>query len=309
MKVIYDIKKFPRKCRRSIVAIGVFDGVHKGHQTLIKSAVQRARALKIHAVVMTFHPHPVNVLHPEVRLPLIVSLSYRLKLIEDLGVDTAIVIRFTKNFSHLRPENFIKHYLVNPIQPREIFVGDDFRFGQNRTGTVDLFKNVGEQYGFSVKAIHPIKRKGETVKISSTTIRQWVSEGQLKQAQRLLGRPVSMMGRVIKGDGRGKMLGFPTANILPYDEIFVPIGVYAVHVIMGDHRYQGMANVGRRPSFKNDGQITIEVHIFDFHQNIYGQDIIIEFIKKIRPEKIFFSHQEFISQLQKDQKTARNLLR
>ena len=308
MKVICGIKKFPKKFHHAVLVIGVFDGLHQGHRELIRRAVQRARATQRPIVVMTFDPHPVNVLHPEVRLPLIVSLPYRLKLIEALGVDAAVVISFTKTFSRLNPENFIKQYLVESIQPREVFVGDDFRFGQGRIGTIDLFKEVSERFGFHVNTVHPIKRKGEGIKISSTTIRQFISDGKLAQAQRLLGRRVSVMGRVVKGDRRGRLLGFPTANILPHDVILPPIGVYAIYVHIDGRRYHGMANIGRRPSFEHDGQILLEAHIFHFHQNLYGKNIIVEFVRKIRDEKIFVSRQKLTSQLQKDQKRVERIL-
>ena len=308
MKIICDVKNLPLKFRHGILVIGVFDGLHKGHQALIRRAIQRSRLLKRPVLVMTFYPHPVNVLHPEDRLPLIISLSYRLKLIQDLGVDVAIVIRFTKVFSQLNPTEFIERYLMKYLEPYEVFVGDEFRFGQNRAGTTDIFKSAGQKHGFCVKTIHPIRRNGEVKKISSTTIRQLISEGQLKKAQALLGRRVSIMGKVIQGDRRGRLLGFPTANILPHEEILPVLGVYAVSVNVDGRRFQGMANVGRRPSFKRGGQVLLEVHIFHFHKNLYGKNIVVEFVKKIRSEKIFLSHQDLISQLHNDRRTAERIL-
>lgn len=299
MKVIYGIGKAKNSFKRPVLVIGVFDGLHLGHQMLIKRAIRKAKVLKAATVVMTFHPHPVHVLHPEVELPLIVSLPYRLKLIEDLGVDACIVIPFSKNFSQVAPEQFIRHYLVDYLNPQEVFVGDDFRFGQNRNGTLNFFEQAGHRYGFHVNVVHQVQDHHR--KIGSTLIRQLIAEGKLHHARRLLGRYVSVMGKVSKGDARGKTLGFPTANIYPQNEIIPPLGVYAVNVIVGKMNLQGVANVGRRPSFKTkDNRVNVEVHILDFHKNLYGKEIIVEFIKKIRNEKIFNLKEKLIQQIQRD---------
>ena len=306
MKVISGIGKVKRSFKNIVLVIGVFDGLHLGHQKLIKKAVEKAKLLKTKTVVMTFFPHPVQVLRPEISLPLIVSLPHRLKLIEQLGVDAAIVIRFTKKFSKLSPEKFIKDFLVNHLQPINVFVGDDFRFGQDRTGTLEYFKEAGEKYGFEVNVVDPVKTHHE--KISSTRIRQLIAEGELDGACRLLGRHVSLMGKVIKGDGRGRKLGFPTANILPNNELIPPLGVYVVNILVGKKVFHGMANIGRRPSFKSsNNQLNIEVNIFNFHKNVYGRNILVEFIHKIREEKFFNSKHDLIAQLKKDALKAKQI--
>ena len=306
MKVIYDLGKDKLRLRNAVVAVGVFDGIHRGHQALIECAVRRARALKGQAVVMTFWPHPVCVLHPDVYLPMIVSLSYRLKLIAALNVDTAIVVKFTKAFSGLSPEKFIKDYLVKFLRPKEVFVGDDFRFGQNRSGSLKYFKEEGRRFGFKVDIVHPVK--GDDKKISSTLIRQLIAGGKLKKAKELLGREVSILGKVAKGDGRGRTLGFKTANIYPDCEVIPPLGVYAVWATISGKRWKAMANVGRRPSFKSyeDG-VVIEVHIFDFNQNIYGKEIVVEFLDHIRDEKAFSSRENLVEQLHRDEVFVRAL--
>jgi len=316
MKVIYGIGKVKKKFKNAVLAIGVFDGVHRGHQVLIKKAVQRAKAINGHALVMTFAPHPVHVLHPGKELPFISSLSYRLKLIEQLGVAACIVVRFTKQFSRLSPQKFIKNYLVDKIQPKEVLVGDDFRFGQNRSGTLTYFQQAGEKYKFSVNVLHSIgvslSRHCENIqsKIGSTMIRQLISEGKLYRAKKLLGRRVGIMGRVVRGDGRGKLLGYPTINILPHKEVIPPIGVYAARVHLGDNHYAAMVNIGRRPSFKGLNQkIIIEAHVFNFKKSIYGKEILIEFIKKIRSEKTFISQEKLIGQLKKDEIKVKNVLK
>ncbi len=309
MKVIYGPGRDKKFFKNVVLVIGVFDGIHRGHQALIKRALKRARVIRGHVVILTFFPHPVQILHPEEHFPWIISLPFRLKLFEQLGVLGCVVIKFTKKFSHLTPEQFIQKYLVNYIRPKEIFVGEDFRFGQNRAGTIDYFKEEGKRYGFKVHAVHSVARQ-KYQKISSSTIRALVAEGKLKEASALLGRPVSLWGKVKRGDGRGKSLGFPTVNIYPRGVVLPPLGVYAVRIIIGNRKFFGMANVGYCPSFKNKNQqLAVEVHIFDFHKNLYGQEIIVEFVYPIRPSKRFASKAALIEQLREDEERSRGILK
>ncbi len=308
MKVIYGIGKVKRFIKNSVLAIGVFDGLHVGHQKLVKAAVRKAKALGGPAVVMTFSPHPVQVLKPKKYLPFVVSLSHRLQLIEQLNADICIVVQFTKRFSQQTARQFIKKYLAEHIQPKEVFVGGDFRFGQNRQGTLDYFKEVGKEYGFNVNTVSPVGAGGK--KIGSSRIRHLITEGRLSIAKRYLGRDFSVMGKVVKGDGRGETLGFSTANVAPQNKVILPIGVYAVRVIVGEKRLKGMANVGRRPTFKKkNSPVNIEAHIFDFKKDIYGKEIVIEFIKKIRKEKIFDSPAKMSAQLKRDEIKSRAILK
>lgn len=308
MKVISALGEVKKPFPKTVLAIGVFDGLHKGHRELITKTVQRAQRRNGTSMVMTFHPHPVHVLHPEIYLPLIASFSHRLKLLEDLGVDICFPVHFTKRFSMLTPEKFIKHYLMEALQPVEIFVGDDFRFGHDRVGTLGYFQSVGKHCGFKVNIIESVK-KGEKA-ISSTRIRQLIASGNLREAKKFLGRHVSLMGKVRHGDGRGRYLGFPTANIYPDNEVIPPVGVYAVKVALGKKNFYGMANVGRVPSFKKfNTRINVEVHLFDFKQSIYGQSMIVEFIEKIRDEKPFATQEDFIAQLNSDEQKTRQILR
>ena len=307
MKVIYGIGKVKKTIRDAVLAIGVFDGLHLGHQKLIKAAVRRARSIQGPAIVMTFFPHPVQVLQPRNYLPFIVSLPHRLKLIEDLGADLCLVVRFTKRFSRLTAQRFIDRYLLGPVRPREIFVGSDFRFGRDRQGTADFFRTIGRRHDFKVHTVAPVRFAGQ--KIGSSRIRQLISDGKMPLAGRLLGRPVSVMGKVIRGDGRGKTLGYPTANIVPENDVVLPVGVYAVLVVIGPRCYAGMANVGRRPSFKKrQSRLGIEVHIFRFARNVYNRCVMIEFVEKIRDEKKFRSRESMIAQLKRDERKSRTIL-
>jgi len=308
MKVIYGIGKVKKTFKNTVLAIGVFDGLHAGHQKLIKAAVRKAKSLGGPAIVMTFSPHPVQILKPDKYLPFVISLPHRLKLIEQLDVAACVVVRFTKRFSQLAAQEFVKSYLVEPIKPKEIFVGNDFRFGKNRSGTIEYFKEAGRKYGFKVNTVFPVK--GGRKKIGSSRIRSLITDGKLYAAKHFLGRNFSIMGKVVRGDRRGKGLGFPTANIYPENSVIPPIGVYATYVVIDHKRFKGMANVGRRPSFKRaNNSINVEVHIFDFQQTLYGKEITVEFVKKIRNEKVFDLSEKLIAQLKRDEFKSRAILK
>ncbi len=303
MKVFKGIASVKGEFKNSVVAIGVFDGLHLGHQLLIRKAVERAKSLRGQSIVMTFDPHPVHVLRPENHLPLLVSLPFRLKLIAALGVDAVVVVRFTKTFSRLSPQQFISKYLVMPFLPREIIVGDDFRFGQNRSGTISVFADAGQKYAFEVVSVKTTKAGHK--KFSSTVARDAIAVGNLKKASAVLGRPVSLLGLVVRGDQRGKTLGYPTANIVPAGEILPPQGVYCVRIVLGRQSFLGIANVGVRPSFHKEDRLNVEVHIFDFKKNIYGKEICVAFLHKIRNEMYFPSSKDLVAQIQKDEAFAR----
>lgn len=308
MKVISSLSEVKEKYKNASIAIGVFDGLHKGHQALINQAVQKAKSEKGEALVMTFWPHPVKVLKPKLKLEYITTLKHRLKLIEKLGVAACVVVKFTKRFSHLSPQKFVKNYLVDHLGAKHVFVGDDFRFGENRMGTLDVFKELGEKYGFEVDVLKSIQ--GIDHKISSTDVRSATKNGELKRCEKYLGRPVSLMGEVVKGDGRGKTIGFPTINIIPEELVLPPNGVYAVYVCIGEKRYPAMANVGLRPSFKaKKKSVNVECHIFDFKKNIYGKEVVVEFIKKIREEKAFTRVEDLVKAIKGDEKKVRLILK
>lgn len=309
MKATYAVSTKTKRPYNIVLAIGIFDGVHRGHQELIKRAVRRARRIGGQAHVLTFHPHPVHVLHPQKYQPLITSLEHRLILLEGLGITKTIVVPFTKKFSRITPEKFVKDYLVKEIHPKEIFVGDDFRFGQDRAGTLDFFKEAGKRYGFKVHGITTVKMNSG--KIGSTAIRALIAEGALQKAKKLLGRNVSIFGKVIRGDARGRKLGFPTANVDLQSQVIPPGGVYAARVGYKGKHYGAMANLGFCPTFTSGQkahQANCEVHIFKFKGTLYGKKLIVEFIQRFRDEQCFSSSDELKKQLQNDQKEALRIL-
>ncbi len=319
--------------KKPILAIGVFDGVHLGHQCLIHKVIKKAKAIGGTSVVMTFWPHPVHVLKPELNSPLLIPLSLRLKLIASLGVQVCLIVRFTKKFSRWSPQKFVEKFLGTVIRPAEVFVGDDFRFGHDRSGHLDFLKNQGRYLGFKVNVVSSVHLGPYDV--SSTLIRRLIGEGNLAQAAKLLNRKVSFLGKVIKGDSRGKRLGYPTANLNPASYVIPPRGVYLAQVevnpvthssppglpfrlAMADRvdakrwrsvkkkKLNALVNVGYRPSFKkSNDSVNLEVHILDFKENIYGQEILVKFLSKLRDEKEFASPHELIAQIKKDEIKAR----
>ncbi len=320
MKVMYGLG--PVKFKKIAVAIGIFDGVHRGHQMLIKSMVKEAKHLKAKAVVITFFPHPAHVLCPDLSLPYLMSLQYRLALLQELGVDAVLVIRFNKRFARIDPHYFIKKILVQRLHVQSIFVGEDFRFGRNRSADVTLFEQLAQGYGYRMHAVKALKQGGKV--ISSSRLRRLIPQGQLSEAQKLLGRPVSILGHVVHGSARGELLGYPTANVHYESALLPPQGVYAVRVVWKNKTLYGMANLGIRPSFKSrkpaspaglakggsgGPKVHLEVHVFDFNVNLYGQEVLVEFLQRIRDEKAFPSKEDLICQIRQDEKTIRRLLK
>jgi riboflavin kinase/FMN adenylyltransferase len=304
MKVTYLNGSFKLHLKKTCAAIGIFDGIHRGHQYLIRKMLARARQLKARPVVITFFPHPAHVLKPGIKLGYLSSLSDRFRLLGELGVEACLVVRFNRSFAGIQPEKFIKDILIKKLGVRAIFVGKDFRFGKDRSGDIALFEKLSSQLGFEIHAV-PSLEQGREI-ISSTRIRHLIADGRLKEAARLLGRKVSVAGVVVKGAGRGRSLGYATANIDYESDILPPQGVYVVRVLIGTKEYPAMANLGTRPSFdKQISQLHLEVHILDFSKNMYGKRLEVQFLKKIRDEKRFKNPQELIKQIQKDEARAR----
>lgn len=319
MKTIFGLSNLKEKFKDTIVLIGVFDGMHRGHRYLIEKSVRTARALHKKTAAITFHPHPKG-------QPYLISLKHRLKVIEELGVNVCLVIRFSQQFAKSPPESFIRDTLVKFFHPLYVFVGDNFRFGYRAQGDAALLKRLGKLLGFQVR---PVRELGAgRKKISSKRIRSLIRAGSLKKAEELLGRRVSVLGTVIKGESRGRILGYPTANIDPHHEVLPKPGVYAVKVLYKEKEYNGICNIGRRPTFtppflrggnsyakeragfsSQEEPLNIEVHLFNFRKDIYGEDMEIQFIRKIRNEKKFPSPSSLASQLKKDSHTALQILR
>jgi riboflavin kinase/FMN adenylyltransferase len=290
--------------KKTCAAIGIFDGVHRGHQYLITEMLAAARRLKAQPIVITFFPHPAHVLRPDIKLGYLVSWQERLRRLKELGVKACLIVPFDRAFAKIGPEKFITDILVKKLDVKAIFVGEDFRFGKDRGGDAALFERLGPACGYEMHAVPALKQGGKV--ISSTRIRELISQGQLNKAAQLLGREVSVSGKVVKGARRGKGLGFPTANIAYESDILPPKGVYIVKLAIGPKEYPAIANLGTRPSFEDQVlRLHLEVFILDFSKNIYGKHVEVKFLKKIRSEKRFASVQALVRQIKKDEAVAR----
>mgnify|MGYP001574225166 CR=1 FL=1 len=290
MKVIYGLSKI-KKYKKPVIALGVFDGVHRGHRRILKAVVDKAKQIKGTSMVVTFWPDP----HREKSL---YSLEHRLKLMESIGIEVCIVIKFNKEFSIISAEDFIRDILVNKIGAQYIYVGRNFRFGKQARGDFKTLDKVSHIYNFKLKLFDIIKINNQP--ISSTYIRRLITKGKLNTARKLLSRPVSVLGTVIKGTSLAGRLGFPTANIDPHHEVLPPSGIYAVSVIFNHKNFQGVCYIGSKPTLKRQIEKHIEVYIFNFRKNIYGKYLEIQFIKKIREERKFSSLESLAQQVKKD---------
>jgi riboflavin kinase / FMN adenylyltransferase len=305
MLLITDLSRITTKFTNTVLTLGNFDGLHIGHQELIKMVMKRARETDAVSMVVTFRPHPLKILAPEKCPPLISIYEEKIALFEKLGLDVLVKIPFTLDFAAMTPEDFTKKILYDLLGAKEIFVGYNYRFGKGRAGNVGTLKKLGEEYGFVVREVEQISLDGEV--ISSTKIRQLLSEGRVEHAARLLGRIYAITGIVVKGDGRGKCLGFPTANIAPKHSIIPANGVYAVRFFVRERLYDGIANIGLRPTF-DENRLTIEVYVLDFNEDIYGEEISLYFIGRIREERKFRSPDELVRQITSDVRTAKGIL-
>lgn len=298
----------------SVVTVGTFDGVHVGHQAIIRYLVRRARDKQGSSVVVSFSPHPREVVHDQ-EVPLLTTIDERGDAMEELGVDRFIVVPFTKEFSRLKAEEFVRAILIERIGLQEIVIGYDHAFGRDRRGDAELLEELGKESGFTVDVIPP--QVVEEHVVSSSEIRDLIGKGDVAMARQLLDRPYSLRGRVVEGDGRGKQIGFPTANIqVDHPRKVIPaVGVYAVEVrIISDGQSQGddqplmgMMNIGYRPTFGRR-DLSIEVHLLDFDGDLYGRDLRVEFVARMREERRFESKEALVEQLSADRSRCKQLL-
>jgi riboflavin kinase/FMN adenylyltransferase len=292
MRVIRDIRQI-RHFKNTVAAIGVFDGLHLGHRMIIADAVSRAKEIKGTSLVLTFYPHPQGQLS-------LYSLEHRLKIIEELNVDVCAVMRFNSKFSKLSASDFIRKILFEKIRVRHIYVGENFRFGKNALGNVKTLAQNAALYGYQLHVNCAQKIKNKI--ISSTLIRGLINEGDLRGAEKLLLRPVSILGIVIRGESFGRGIGFPTANIDPHHEVVPPLGIYAVNIFLSGEKYRGVCYIGMKPTVSVGKKLSksIEVHIFRFNKNIYKRNLEVQFIKRIRKDEKFHSVEALVKQIKKD---------
>lgn len=305
MQIITDIRKF-KSIKSPIVTLGKFDGVHKGHQKVLRAVKDRAAKLKFPSVVYTFEPHPLKIVAPHKSPPLLTTLKEKIELIKASGIDYLILARFTKEFAAQHPGEFAEDVLVKQLKAKEVWVGHDYAFGKGRTGTIEYLKELGKKFGFKVSVIPACKKRG--IIISSSKIREYIRHGKVREAAGFLGRPYAVSGKVVKGRNIGRHLGFPTANIEIHNELIPKDGIYAVLALLGNKIYKGAVNIGIAPTFHTNKR-AVEAHIINFKQNIYGKKLKIEFIQRLRGEKTFKSAKGLANQIKRDVEKVKKILK
>ncbi|UNC91841.1 bifunctional riboflavin kinase/FAD synthetase [Candidatus Contubernalis alkaliaceticus] len=306
MKVYHGLKEF-KNTKGLVLALGNFDGVHKGHREILNITVQKARLSGAQSAALVFEPHPLNLIKPEKRTLILTPLQEKAALMEQLGIDILLVIPFDQEFASLSPEKFIKRILVQKLQASLVVVGFDYSFGFKGAGRVeDLISSAGN-YDFKVEVVKPVVLKNKVV--SSSLVRKLVVQGQVEEAAFYLGYPYYLKGQVIPGEGRGKFLGYPTANLeVPSDRIIPADGVYLTLTAYKNHDYYSLTNIGHNPTFK--GKIkTIETYIFGFQNSIYKSELRLTFLRKIREERTFPNSEKLKEQIAMDFEKALKIIK
>jgi len=305
-----DVIHFPEDARPSrwsqpVLALGNFDGVHRGHRKILERVRRVAGERGGTSVVMTFDPHPPRVVRPDKAPPLLMTKAQKLEAIADAGVQGAAIVRFTTALSHWDPETFVRTVLVDWLHVSEVWVGANFLFGHDRSGNFSLLRVLGSRYGFKAEKIDPVRYKDFVV--SSTRVRRLVSEVRVDEAGALLGHSYVVDGTVMRGDQRGRTLGFPTANLCTENELLPPHGVYATTARVGSVVYPSVTNVGTRPTVDQSGRTVVETHLFDLDRDLYGQPLRIGFVQRLRDERAFESLDALRAQIDADCRRARVL--
>jgi riboflavin kinase/FMN adenylyltransferase len=329
MQIINDYTKRPDEAKKIVIALGNFDGVHKGHIEVINTAIKIAKTNNLSSAVMTFQPHPIELFKPEIKNYRLTSIEQKAKLFENLGVDYLYIINFNIDFASITAEDFIKNILLEKLDASHIVTGYDYVFGNKKAGNTQMLQQLSPILGYGFTCVEAV---GANETFSSTKIRNALKEADLAKAHAILGRNYEVAGKVVRGDNRGKSIGFPTINVDSGDALRPKSGVYAVKItihqeipsspefskkILGRSdeitlefeksnsgnddmvSYNGVANIGTKPTFAGIDE-TLEVHIFDFAQDVYGKNVEIEFLRYIRPERKFANAEELVKQIQKD---------
>lgn len=311
MKILNDLQEISATDESNVPEIGLtignFDGVHVGHRELLSQIKNMCEDKNQLFVVVTFVPHPHKILQPDKERFLISSYSQRRSLLREVGVDILVELKFTRDFSTLAPEEFLRKYLLSYPKLKNFYLGYDFAFGANKQGGHDLVHSICRPLGVQVEIQPKFEFEGEIV--SSSLVRHKLISGKISDVERLLKRPFHLEGVVIKGEGRGKKIGFPTANIQVSEDLIVPQkGVYVTRTVYNGMTYNSITNIGNNPTFKDSSQLHIETHLFDFSTDIYGENLEIQFLQKIRDEKRFPTVNDLIEQIKKDVEQAKNYL-
>ncbi|HEY7002261.1 MAG TPA: bifunctional riboflavin kinase/FAD synthetase [Candidatus Udaeobacter sp.] len=307
MKILRAIPELARLPGPLFLAIGVFDGVHRGHQAVISTSAEHAHSVNGTPVVVTFDPHPMKVLRPGEAPHLLTATEHKIKFIRDLGVQHLLIVKFDKAFALTEPEDFVQQLMQYSKPLHEICVGHEWSFGKNRRGNLALLRKLGTKFDFDVVGI-PAVTLGNDEVVSSTAIRQAIEKGDLVKAAEMLGREYSILGTVVRGEHLGKKIGFPTANLSAHNEQFPPNGVYFAQAALNGNTYPGVVNLGYRPTVSGrKSERVLEIHLLDFHHEIYGKDVEVRFVRYLRPEQKFENLEALTKQIELDVQQARKL--
>jgi riboflavin kinase/FMN adenylyltransferase len=288
--------------RGTVLTLGVFDGIHLGHQKIMERVISRSRQIGAIPTAITFDPHPRSVLYPENSPPLLQTLDQRLANFEILGIEQTIVIRFDKDFANQNAEEFLRDSVHERLRAREVYLGKGFAFGKNRAGNIELLRKISAELGFFADEVDEVTLRGQ--RISSSKIRELLKHGKVNLARRMLGRPYGIEGQIVRGDQRGRTIGFPTANLKPRNRVVPKFGVYATATLINDVWRRSITNVGVRPTFEGSKEPSIESYVFDFDGDLYGDVLRVRFLHRIRDERKFNGIDELKNQIGKDTNIA-----
>jgi riboflavin kinase/FMN adenylyltransferase len=303
MEIILGIDQLKKPFVNPVITLGNFDGVHLGHQRIFEKLKDEARKIHGEGVVITFEPHPLKILYPDHCPPLLTPFKKKMFLIEKTGIEKVLCIEFSLPFAEISPPEFIRKILVEKVNAKKIIVGYNYHFGKGKSGDVEILKNICKLFNIGVEVMEALTIDHTIV--SSSKIRELIRGGEVEKASKLLGSDYPIIGRVVGGSKRGHTLGFPTANLEISDELYPKTGVYAVEVVWKNQPFKGLANVGFNPTFAppeggEKGRFSLEVHLFNFNEEIYGDEIQVNFKKRIRDEMRFDSPSHLIDQIRKD---------
>ena len=284
--------------RPTVLTLGVFDGLHLGHQLIMKTVVERAHAAGGVPTVITFEPHPRAVLHPESAPPLLQTFDQKIEALGVMGIEQTIVIHFDRAFSQINAEDFLRKTVVNRLQAKEVYLGRGFFFGHNRAGNIDLLRRVSKELGFCADEVPEVRLRGK--RIGSTRIREALLQGRVNLARRMLGRPYGVEGPVVGGDERGAKLGFPTANLQPHNRVIPRRGVYVTATLIAGRWRLSVTNIGTRPTFGEQSESSVETHVLGWSGNLYADVVRVRFLHRLREERKFGSIDELSAQIKRD---------
>jgi riboflavin kinase / FMN adenylyltransferase len=284
--------------RPTVLTLGVFDGLHLGHQLIMQTVVERARAAGAVPTVITFEPHPREVLHPESAPPLLQTFDQKIEALGVLGIEQTIVIHFDQTFAQIRAEDFLRDAVVDRLHAKEVYLGRGFAFGHDREGNIDLLRSVSQSLGFLADEVPEVRLRGR--RVSSSRIRELLQQGRVNLARRMLGRPYGVEGRVVRGAERGVKLGFPTANLHPQNRVIPRNGVYVTATLIEGQWRRSVTNIGTRPTFESAAATSVETFVMNYTGDLYGDVVRVRFLYRLRDEQKFGSVDELKSQIEHD---------